>query len=681
VEAGLCFGRLDFDRGEPRYVGLLGILDENDEYRSLLVDWRAPAARPFYLATAASPDGVRRRRHLRTRLRKVVALDDEVLDLTAADHTGRGDREITGEAALLAALDTARTGRMSEIVRTIQAEQDRIIRAEATGVLVVQGGPGTGKTAVALHRAAFLLYTHRERLARAGVLVLGPNPTFLSYISHVLPSLGETGVWSTTLGELFPGVRADRTEPAGTAEIKGSLTMIDVVLRAVAARQHVPDEPMEILFDRERLTLDPATCERARARGRACGKPHNIARPLVVSEIVEVLTWQVADGLGREFLDPGDISDIRRELLEAPEVRGALDRLWPELTPTELLEDLFADPDRIAEAAPELTEDERRGLRRDPGGWTPEDVPLLYEAVEALGIDDREARSRERRRQAERLAYAEGVLDILRLADDELDPDVLMATDLIDAGRLAGRQDDEVELTTAERAAADHTWTFGHVIVDEAQELSPMAWRVVMFRCPSRSMTVVGDTGQTGDLAGTDSWSAALAPYVADRWRLERLTVNYRTPAEIMAMADRFAPDGEVSTSVRSTGVVPTRHRYAPEELAPRLADLMAAETATHTEGRIGVIVPTGRLTELTEAVLGSATHTGPDLDNRVAVLTVKQSKGLEFDTVLVVEPTEILAESRRGRRDLYVALTRATHRLRLVHTVDLPPELSAPPD
>src|SRR4051794_11542174 len=238
VENGLCFGRLDFAAGNPRYIGRIGLFPEDDrDADPLLIDWRAPAARPFYLATAVSPDGVTRRRHLRTNGRELIGLDDEVLDLAAGGGAGRED--VTGEAALLSALSAERTGRMRDIVETIQAEQDEVIRSGLPGVLVVQGGPGTGKTAVALHRAAYLLYTYREQLTRQGVLILGPNATFLRYISQVLPSLAETGVLLATMAEMFPGVRARHEEGPETAELKGRLSMLDVLKAAVADRQTV----------------------------------------------------------------------------------------------------------------------------------------------------------------------------------------------------------------------------------------------------------------------------------------------------------------------------------------------------------------------------------------------------------------------------------------------------------
>ena len=702
AENGLCFGRLDFAEGERRYIGRMGIRDEAADYEPLLLDWRAPAARPFYLATAASPEGVSRRRHIKTRRRQVTGFDDEVLDLDAPQ--GSQHQGLTGEASLLAALNASRTGRMADIVETIQAEQDRIIRAPQQGVVVVQGGPGTGKTAVALHRAAYLLYTHRRQLEKRGVLIVGPNATFLRYIGQVLPALGETGVVLSTVSELFPGVVPQRDEAPEASAIKGRLAMAPVVAAAVRDRQQVPQKVTEIRFDRDILRLDRDMCTRARERARRSRRPHNQARPIFVREIIDALARQVAGRLSdsmretdamvaeilgeqgppdHSVLDEVAVDDIRRELRADPEVRAAINRLWPRLTPQRLLADLFSSPARLRRAAPRLlTEQERAALLRDPdGGWTTADIPLLDEAAELLGEDDREQRAREERSRRAAIAYAGGVVDLL--SRDLQDPEVLLASDLIDPQRLAERHAEEDYLTTAERAAADRTWAFGHVIVDEAQELSEMAWRMLMRRCPTRSMTLVGDVAQTGDPAGTSSWQDALEPYLGKRWRLERLTVNYRTPAEIMAVAGDVAAaigplaESDLPRSVRESGVQPWHLPVPPGELDKRLAEVAEQEAAEVGDGRVAVIVPAARLagvgSAVRAAVPGASVGADAELENTVVVLSVRQAKGLEFDSVIVAEPGEILAESPRGLSDLYVALTRATQRLGVLHAGDLP--------
>jgi DNA helicase IV len=710
AEHGLCFGRLEFADGELRYIGRLGIHSDSDDYAQLLMDWRADAARPFYLATAASPGDVRVRRHIKTRGRTVSSLDDEVLDLTVADpsrHEG-----LTGESALLAAMNASRTGSMADIVETIQAEQDHIIRAAMPGALVVQGGPGTGKTAVALHRAAYLLYTYRRQLEKRGVLVIGPNATFLRYIGQVLPSLGETSVLLSTIGDLFPGVSATGAEPAAAAAVKGRLAMANVIAAAVRNCQRVPAEPLEVLTDvarirlaagvgrdnaptvtgdAGRLTLTPRAVAHARERARRSRLPHNQARAVFARAVVSALTSQLASRIGADvrtsesLLDEEEANDLRREVRSDPAVRAVVRELWPVMTPERLLAGVFADPALLAAAAPGFSKADRSALRREPGSpWTPADVPLLDEAAELLGDYDRAARAAERKRRRQEEAYAQGVLEILS-RDDEADPELLMGADLVDASRLAARYEEQDGLTAAERAAADRTWAFGHVIVDEAQELSEMAWRMVMRRCPARSLTIVGDVAQTGDVAGMPSWHQALSPYLQDRWRLAPLTVNYRTPAEVMAVAaDVLAaidPSLEPPRSVRESGVRPWHRACASGDLARAVTEAAADLAEQAGDGKLAVIVPVAAAEELGEAVRsalpGTAIGADPDLTSPVVVLTVRQAKGLEFDCVLIADPAGILAESPRGMNDLYVALTRATQQVGVVHPGALPAVLS----
>ncbi|WP_285473959.1 AAA family ATPase [Actinoplanes sp. NBRC 101535] len=696
VENGLCFGRLDFAADHPRYIGRLGLFAEDRAQEPLLVDWRAPAARPFYLATAVSPDGVTRRRHLRSRGRTLTDIDDEVLDISAGDGTGRED--VTGEAALLSALTANRTGRMRDIVETIQAEQDEVIRSGLPGVLVVQGGPGTGKTAVALHRAAYLLYTYREQLTRSGVLILGPNTTFLRYISQVLPSLAETGVLLATLGDMFPGVRARAVERPAAAALKGTLHMLDVLENAVADRQTVPDEFVEVDHDGYPLRIERAVLEEARSAARRSGKQHNVARQIFVTESIHALSQLIADRIGADplggdnLLSEADLAETRRELREDVDVQQALFEFWPVLTPRQVLRDLLTDDDRLDSAG--CTAEERALLLRDPSdGWTPADVPLLDELAELLGVDDTLKLREQKRQRAAALDYVEGVLEIvegsrsLDFEDEGTDRDeVLSALDVVDADAFVERHEVIDTRTAAERASADRTWVFGHIIVDEAQELSPMAWRLLMRRCPSRSMTAVGDVAQTSELAGTTTWEQVFEPYVAQRWRLVELSVNYRTPAEVMAVAaDVLAavdPALRPPHSVRSAGVTPWARRVGPGALAEELIAEVRKESALIEEGRLGVLVP-DRLEEslgaaLIAAVPGAAVGEQPDLLNHVVLMTVRQAKGLEFDSVLVIAPDEIIEESPRGLSDLYVAITRATRRLGVLHTTDLPKVLSA---
>ena len=688
TERGLCFGRTDDEKRNTLYIGRIGLRD--DDYELKLIDWRAPAARPFYAATPRNPVGLVRRRHIYTRRRVVTGVDDEVFDLDKLSDKDRST--LSGEAALIAAVSSARTGRMADVVATIQAEQDRVIRADLPGVLVVQGGPGTGKTVAALHRAAYLLYTHRRVLERRGVLVIGPNATFLRYISQVLPSLGETDVVLHTLGDLFPGVHAsDTRDPA--AVIKGDERMIRVLQQAVRDRQVVPKRDIIVNADGVDVPLARDAILRARDRARSTRKPHNVARKLFVTELLTDLARAEARVLNRP-LDAEDLPDARARLWDSDGVGAALDALWPLLTPEMLLAGLLRSPQAIRSAAGYLLDhSERERLTRQdhPSRWTVADVPLLDEAAELLGVDDSAQqaarRAAERARRAEQ-EYAQEVLDSAIVQGMEFSMTVSQLG-LLDAARLSDwNTNGGVAFSTAERAAADRSWAYGHVIIDEAQELSPMAWRMVLRRNPARSMTVVGDVAQTGSPAGATSWKDMLTPLVGRRWREERLTVNYRTPAEIMAVAAdvlaSVSPDERPPDSVRSEGVGPLAIRVPDVGtgggLAASVADRVHADLAEiggADGGRLAVIAPDALIGSLAPAIPEAVPGDQPEsLDSAAALLTVSQAKGLEFDRVIVADPSGILAQSQNGGHDLYVAITRATHRLTVVYEGDLPTPL-----
>ena len=704
VEERLVFGRLYLRSDPSRFIGRIGISDA--EHVPLLTDWRAPAARPFYQATAALPGDVVRRRHLQTRARRVTGVEDEVLDLEHLAEESLPD--LAGEGALMAALNEHRTGRMSDIVATIQAEQDAIIRDDLSGVLVVEGGPGTGKTAVALHRAAFLLYAHREKLERSGVLLVGPSRVFLRYIEQVLPSLGETGVVATTIGDLLPGIRATATEPDPVARIKGRLVMARVIARAVRARERVPDSPQVIRVGSRRLLVLPEDVREAQAKARRASAAHNQARVTFVRSMLSRLARQYADAIGGSIA-PEDLADLAEEIRTTRDARIALNLAWMPLTPQGLLEDLYAKPAKLTEAAPEISERERALLARERGsGWTEADVPLLDEAAELLGEDDAAARAQARAeavRREQEVAYAREMLAAGGAGGG-----------LVSAEMVAERFAEHApSLTTAERAAADRTWTYGHVIVDEAQELSPMAWRALLRRIPTRSMTIVGDLAQaTG--RGAPSWAAVLDRPLRGAWRASVLTVNYRTPASIMDLATAVAAGaGHPTSPVRSVRDLPDAVRLTRavddddpiNRLAEAVVDAVRSEVTALDGGTVAVIAAPTRRDALEAAVARAADGSpgladavtprhGDPLSARVVVLDPVGSKGLEFDVVVLVEPVEIAeagepgadphagGPARRGRRpgavefprasDLYVAMTRATRRLHVVHTRDLPP-------
>ncbi|HYN56799.1 MAG TPA: ATP-binding domain-containing protein [Motilibacterales bacterium] len=687
AERRLCFGRLDFSAGgAPVYIGRLSLADEKQSL--LLTDWRAPAAEPFYRATTATPMGVSRRRHILLSAREVSAVEDDVLDLDAVD----ADSSYEGNGALMAALAARRTGRMGDIVATIQAEQDRIIRAPMPGILVVEGGPGCGKTVVGLHRAAYLLYTHRNQIARSGVLVVGPNALFLRYISQVLPGLGESAAVLATPGQLYPEVEASPEVSDQVAAIKGDLRMAEVVAAAIRNRQRVPDSTRPLTVAGTRITMSPALVSAARDRARASRKPHNRARLTFVTSVLDRLALALAEARG---VDPDSNRDILLgDLRDSPDVRREVNLCWMPLTPEQVIADLWSGARVLAAAAPRLSRRERELLARPAGEpWTVSDVPLLDEAAELLGEDDEPARRAAAVAASERVQeeeYARGVLEMTGVAG-------LTAGALID--RYTGAQ--RVRRTVVDAALADRTWVFGHVVVDEAQELSPMQWRLLLRRCPSRSMTVVGDLAQAGSSAAPRTWGDVFDRVAPGRWSVQPLTVNYRTPAPMMQLATRvLAASGSPVTepsSVRDgtpprvirvaagpadagagSGRTPTGGRW--EDPPTALADAAGKEIAgwLGDEGRTAVIVPRALRDPiarvLTDSVPSGTLGVGnAALDTRVSLLTVAEAKGLEFDQVVVVEPALMLSESVRGGHDLYVALTRATQELVVLHAADLP--------
>ena len=681
VDERLAFGRLEFEPeavGGPddgtdgsvfRYIGRIGLRDE--DLQPLLLDWRVPQASAFYQATAATPLGARARRHLLSKGRGIIRIEDEIFD---AELLESANSELQGEGALLAALTAQRTGRMSDIVATIQGEQDRIIRSELKGVLVVQGGPGTGKTAVALHRAAYLLYSHRDRLRNSGVLIVGPSRSFLQYIEAVLPSLGETGVVLASVGQLYPDVEATREDAPATASIKGRASMAGVIARAVRSRQRVPSVPQDLDVNGDRVTLDPRLIANAIGRARESNKTHNEARVVFVKNALNALSrqWLIQLQDAGNSMDDTDLPMLREDLRSAEDVRVALNTAWLPLTPQKLLQDLYARPQWLAELTPGWSDAERALLHRDrEAEFTIADIPLLDEAAEHLGeysVADA-AQKREAKQQRKRdIENAERAIENMQVGG------------LVNAKALA---DNFAELgdraTTAEKAAADRTWTYGHVVVDEAQELSPMQWRLLLRRGPQRSFTIVGDIAQAASAAAASNWKDALAPLLADspesdRWRLEELTVNYRTPSQIAAAAESMA----IANGLHVTESRAVRSSEWPITVVADAVEAVRIDRAPDgAGGTLAVIVLEPGIREVTDrlvAEFGDAVGLGAaGLSRDIAVITPQDAKGLEFDSVVVVDPAAILAASERGAGALYVAMTRATQRLTLVSTGDLP--------
>ncbi len=665
---------------ESFHIGRLALSDADHE--PLVVDWRAPVAEPFYRATGAHPMGLRRRRHFLTEGRQLLDIEDELFAPGGSEEAAE-TLGLSGSSVLMAALSRAHTGRMRDIVATVQAEQDEIIRAPLPGVLVVQGGPGTGKTAVALHRAAYLLYTHRFPLEGQGVLVVGPNPTFLRYIDQVLPSLGETGVELSTATGLYRGARPSATESPATARLKGDPRMARFVRRAVHQRERPLRKAVQIPYGRWALTLTPdASAEIVAAAKRRSG-PHNgrrrtvetllwqhlseqvtaqaeslaaLARPATRQEgegatgtsAGQVIAGQVSAGrVGTSQLGVAELGDALRR---RPEVIEALERMWPRLTAEALWHDLLgAKPLLDVVARGILSPDEAVSLYRPRSAseqevaWTAADIPLLDEASSLLGP--------------------------------------------VRPGGADERQ---------------HR-TYGHLVVDEIQDLTPMELRMVGRRSLSGSMTLVGDIAQATGPWAPGSWDDVVAHLPARRgWRLANLSVSYRAPSEVMELAATVLaaalPGVEAPEPVRQTGHGPRFVPWVPSvgggdgtfgSLVARTVEEEAravASTSGGEDGSVGVLVPGPLVDEVRVALERSGVTAGEAgagaLDVQISLLALVNAKGLEFDSVIVVEPARIVEEQGQGLRALYVALTRCTRRLAIVHREPLPaPLLGWPAD
>ena len=648
-DAALVFGRIDRfaespDAVETFHIGRLAVANEHSD--PVVVDWRAPVAEPFYRATGRDPMGLARRRHFAVHGRTLLGLEDELFgeghlgvggeDLDGAAQPGSGLR---GYSTLLAALERGRTGQLGDIVATIQSEQDEIIRSPHAGVLVVQGGPGTGKTVVALHRAAYLLYTYRFPLEDQGVLVIGPNRVFLRYIERVLPSLGEAGIEQVVLADLVPDVEwarygIDPVDPALTATVKGDIAMALVIDQAVTDRERPLREDLVVPFRTGYLRLRAEETARIVRAAQRRFRRHNAARRWVEGEV-----WAAMAAGWRD--DSLSTSEVKEGVRALPEVRAAFERMWPVLTPAQLLHDLFGSKGLLKLACHKhLSEPEYLSLYRPRHDdvadvrWTDNDVALLDEARSYLGA--RPTRGPQGQ----------------------------------------GRPDE-----------ADEIRTYGHIVIDEVQDLTPMQLRMVSRRSLNGSMTVVGDIAQaTGALAPND-WDDVLAHLPDQRpSRVIGLSVGYRIPSQIMELANRVmmaaTPTLRAPTSVRVGDEKPVFIEVDPHELLDAVAAATRQLEIEIADGNIAVVVPDSMFDQVSAQLSaagiehGRATRTG--LEMGITVVPVSVVKGLELDGVVVVEPTSVVAEEQQGLRALYVALTRSTRRLIIVHSLPLPPEMRA---
>jgi len=689
--------------GESFHIGRLAV--SGPDHEPLVVDWRAPVAEPFYRATGLDPQGLARRRHLAVRGRTVLGLEDEYF----VDPDGRGaavpapgisadpDRDgerllsdgmvLGGPGALLSALGQARTGHMGDIIGTIQREQDEIIRSPLAGVLVVQGGPGTGKTAVALHRAAYLLYTHRFPLERQGVLVVGPNPLFLRYIEQVLPSLGETGVSLSTVAGLVPEVRVRGVDDSAAAKLKGDVRMVKVLARAVRTRERPLRRDAEIPFGAGVLRLRANVTEDIVAAARRRPGTHNARRRFVEAQVLRALSEEYRRRTGRDEADEPasqeEQNDLAQRLRRVAEVAEALDRMWPRLSPHEFLHDLLGARPLLAAAGKGILDDAEvqrlyrpRSASLDAIHWTVADTALIDEARTLLGPRRGGRPHRSRAQRNDEAAVLEGGFWPQGLATSPM------------------------PVTSPVLASDDEIRSFGHIVVDEVQDLSPMQLRMLARRSLSGSMTVVGDIAQaTGPWApqGWDDITRHLSPQRAPR--LVELTVSYRTPSEVVALAARVlavaAPAVAPPRPVRQSGYAPRIVPTSRVGLDTAVADVAREELSAVGAGRVAVLGPAIMLPELTRALVDAGLDpvdprdpAGTGLGAGLVVLPADETNGLEFDSVIVVEPSLVAAVSdeplgeappvatTRGLRTLYVALTRPTKRLAVVHAEPLPVDL-----
>ncbi|MDX3308576.1 RNA polymerase recycling motor ATPase HelR [Streptomyces sp. NPDC054884] len=630
----LCLGHMvAADDPEPLYVGRIGLTD--DTGRRLLIDWRSPAAEPFFAATHADPMGLVSRRRYRWTRGRISDYWDEVFTADGLE----GHAALDDQSAFIASLGGRRSGRMRDVLATIQADQDAVIRAGSRGALVVDGGPGTGKTVVALHRSAYLLYSDpRLGHRRGGVLFVGPHRPYLAYVADVLPSLGEEGVQTCVLRDLVAeGADAAVDADPTVARLKSSADMVKAIETAVRFYESPPAEGMTVTVSDADVPLGADDWAEA-FDAPPPGTPHNEARDLIWEELVTILLDKHGGDVAPEL--------FRKALRHDRELVGALNRAWPLLEAADLVGDLWSVPAYLRMCAPWLTPDEVRALQRaDPQAWTVSDLPLLDAAHQRLG-DPKEARRKVRHKavlaaQRERMTQVVDNL-IAAVADSGADGDD--GEGLVTMLRGEDAQVslvDESELSTADPDLL--AGPFAHIVVDEAQELTDAEWQMLLLRCPSRSFTIVGDRAQARH-GFTESWQERLERIGLDRISVASLTVNYRTPEEVMAEAEPVIRaalvDANVPASVRRSGV-PVAHGDVSE-----LEPILQAWLAEHDDGIACVIGdPAFRST------------------SRVRSLTPELSKGLEFDLVVLIDP-ETFGTGVEGAVDRYVAMTRATQRL-----------------
>jgi DNA helicase IV len=695
VEERLLFGKLIMNNGDVNYIGRIGLMDKNK--KQLLMDWRAKASTNFYRATPASPAGVSLRRHIATDNRKVQSIEDEILDQESSIAKEKMEKsELIGEATFIKNLTSARTGKMTDIVTSIQAEQDKIIRSDIDNTLVVQGGPGTGKTAVALHRAAYLLYTNREVFQKTGVMIVGPNLSFLKYIDQVLPSLGESGVFSTVIERILPNITAQRKEKnKKTAALKSDFRIIEVIKCAIEDRIFIPTEDQIFDFDGNNITVYAEEVKKLIEQLKRKKLPHNEARKIFSETMITILANQVSDQR-KHFVDNQERKIIMMDLRSMKEVRVLLNIYWMPMYSERLIGELWAKPHRLERAAEGIfTKEEQKELYvpiLTP--WTREDIPLLDEARHLLGNieqDDEDYGD---------IGIDEYNINSVNDSSDSFYSGILNSSILKQREKLLNSIDEEDDPNRPEE--------YGHIIVDEAQELSKMEWRMLKRRCPSNSFTIVGDISQTSSQNGTFDWNEVI-PEMFDKWKLEKLTINYRNPSSVAQKSIDFGKQNgliiDQRISVRDEKDAYQTIKVNKKELLNKTLDktieFMKEFVGKDGTGRISIIIKDEQKYEFSDALHARIRQEFGDdelfrldaqdeSDSQVLIATPDELKGLEFDAVLFVEPLDYLLEKTKEDESsknsnklskqylataaqVYVAITRSTRKLIILYTDKLP--------
>lgn len=667
-EYRLVFGKLAMKEGGERYIGRMGLLEGQEP---ILLDWRTKAASAFYEATFLDNMGVRLRRHITTQNRKVIKLEDELLDLTPAES----ERELkegllSGEGALLASLEEGRTGKMGDIVSTIQREQDKIIRMPLESTVVVQGAPGTGKSAVALHRAAYLLYTYREKLQNSGVLIIGPSQAFIHYIDDVLPCLGETDILIRTMSEMLPGVKVNYSDSPLASKVKGDLRMVHVLKAAIQRCIRVPKQIPDIFLNGVELKLRREEIERAQEMAKAAG-PYEVGRRTFLDSMCSLL-FNKYESQVEGILSGEDADFIRLRIRTNSQVRYALNLCWLPISSRWLLDDLFSKPAKLKALAPWMSEEEVASLIREKGKTSEGDIPLLDTAMDLLGED---LVPKNTKRKSDEEEFAKATMDLFGVSSS-----------LVSTSYLLSSLSPSEQKSLPERAAEDRKWQFGHIIVDEAQELTPMQWRMLKKRSTSYSFTIVGDIAQTTSLAGTRSWKKRLSPVFGKDWVLCPLDIDYRNPKEVAEKAWEFAQrEGLNSGEIRAVRSVKDSLEEIecddPQEEGVKKLVKCAKEFVHSSRGTVALITGKKLEREMREKVQSALERefgkaeteklTQGGWKSQIAVRSIEDIKGIEYDAVVLIDPPQPSEKNGEERKiaasRLYVAMTRPTQKLVIV--------------